>query len=124
MLDILTLRAFAILSSVTTLKKSFKKALNMAEIDDFKFHDFRHVFASRLVGGGVDLYVVQKLLGHSTPLMTQRYAHLQPNQMQDAIQKLDLQNLNIRYNDTSFWHQNGTKGFSKSEEKLTAAVSA
>jgi len=36
----------------------------------------RHAFASRLVTGGHSLYVTQKLLGHETPSMTMRYAHL------------------------------------------------
>lgn len=39
-------------------------------------HTFRHTFASRLVQAGVPLFHVQALLGHSTPTMTQRYAHL------------------------------------------------
>ncbi|MFN3486936.1 MAG: tyrosine-type recombinase/integrase, partial [Planctomycetota bacterium] len=39
-------------------------------------HTFRHTFASRLVQAGVPLYHVQALLGHTSPQMTQRYAHL------------------------------------------------
>jgi integrase len=39
----------------------------------------RHTFASRLVQGGMSLYQVQKLLGHSSPTHTQRYAHLVPD---------------------------------------------
>ncbi|MBU4334228.1 MAG: tyrosine-type recombinase/integrase, partial [Candidatus Omnitrophica bacterium] len=47
--------------------------------------------ASRLVQKGVDLYVVQQLLGHSTPKMTQRYAHVQPDHFKSAIREIDLQ---------------------------------
>ena len=47
---------------------------------------------------GVDLYVVQKLLGHTTPKMTQRYAHLGSNQLKEAIEKIDIQVENLLYN--------------------------
>lgn len=45
---------------------------------DFRpFHGLRHVFASMLASSGkVDMYTLQKLLTHKSPLMTQRYAHL------------------------------------------------
>ncbi len=52
---------------LNNIRKSFATALKKAEIKDFKFHDLRHSFASQLVRNGVDLYVVQKLLGHTTP---------------------------------------------------------
>src|SRR3989338_10468774 len=74
-----------------SVKFSFKTALRKAGISNFKFHDLRHTFASQLVRNGVDLYVVQKLLGHSTPKMTQRYAHLKPEQLKEAIDVLDEQ---------------------------------
>jgi site-specific recombinase XerD len=39
-------------------------------------HDLRHSFASFLVNAGCNLYEVQKILGHSSIQMTQRYSHL------------------------------------------------
>ncbi|MBP9854916.1 MAG: site-specific integrase [Candidatus Omnitrophica bacterium] len=87
-----------------SIKFSYKKALRMAEIKDFTFHDLRHTFASNLVMKGVDLYVVQKLLGHATINMTQRYAHLHPHQFRDAIRKLENDSLlleEINYNEDS-----------------------
>ena len=46
--------------------------------DDFRmFHGLRHVYASQLASSGkVDLYTLQTLMTHKSPLMTQRYAHL------------------------------------------------
>jgi integrase len=64
---------------LTTIKKAWKALLKAAGITGFRLHDLRHSFASRVKRGGADLYVVQRLLGHSSPLMTQRYAHLQPD---------------------------------------------
>ena len=53
------------------------------------FHTLRHTFASWLVEDGTDLYTVQKLLGHSTLAMTERYTHLAENTLQAAVKSLD-----------------------------------
>ena len=58
-------------------------------IGDASFHSLRHTAASWLVMQGVDLYAVGQLLGHRTPRMTQRYAHLSPQYMAGAVGKLD-----------------------------------
>ena len=47
-----------------------------ANLDDLRIHDLRHSFASFLVNSGCSLYEVQKILGHSSVAMTQRYSHL------------------------------------------------
>lgn len=47
-----------------------------AEIADVNLHLLRHTFACRLLEAGVDLFVVSKLLGHSSVQVTERYGHL------------------------------------------------
>jgi len=48
-------------------------------------HGLRHVYASMLASSGrVDMYVLQKLLTHKSPMMTQRYAHLRDATLKDA----------------------------------------
>jgi len=53
---------------------------------DFRpFHGLRHVFASTLASSGkVDMYTLQKLLTHKSPIMTQRYAHLRDDALKRA----------------------------------------
>ena len=57
-----------------------------AGLPDVRLHDLRHSFASFLVNHGISLYVVQGLLGHASPRMTQRYAHLAPQTLLDAAE--------------------------------------
>ena len=73
---------------LTTVKKSWGAVLEVAKIEGFRLHDLRHTFASRVKRGGADLYTVQRLLGHSSPFMTQRYAHLQPDDLRAAVEKV------------------------------------
>jgi integrase len=69
--------------------KTWGEVMAAARIKDFRFHDLRHDYASRLVMADVDLYSVSKLLGHSDVSMTQRYAHLAPDYLKSAVRKLD-----------------------------------
>lgn len=59
----------------SNIRRALNVALGIAKIQDFHFHDLRHTFATRMVQAGGDLYKVQRLLGHRSPIMTQRYAH-------------------------------------------------
>lgn len=56
-------------------------------VDSF-IHKLRHTFASHLVQNRVDLYTVSKLLGHKNILTTQIYAHLIPDTLQEAVNRL------------------------------------
>ena len=53
---------------------------------DFRpLHGLRHVYASMLASSGqVDMYTLQKLLTHKSPIMTQRYAHLRDETLKNA----------------------------------------
>ena len=73
----------------TDLKKSFHSVLAKAKIINFRFHDLRHTVATRLVEKGIDLTVVQEILGHSKLTTTQRYAHPVPQRKLDAIEVLN-----------------------------------
>jgi len=68
---------------------AFIRACKEAGIDDFSLHDLRHTFASHARMNGVDLHTLQKLLGHSDPRMTDRYAHLSQDHLLEAARKLD-----------------------------------
>jgi integrase len=76
-------------SAYRDIKKGFSAALRRAGIQDFRFHDLRHTFASRLVMSGVDIRTVQELLGHKDIKMTMRYSHLSNKSLRDAVDKLN-----------------------------------
>ena len=74
--------------NVNDVKTGWTKLLADARIEQFRFHDLRHHFASRLVRAGVDLNTVRELLGHADITMTLRYAHLAPDTLAAAVAKL------------------------------------
>jgi len=59
--------------------------------DDFRpLHGLRHVYASMLASSGkVDMYVLQKLMTHKSPKMTQRYAHLRDDALKSGASQID-----------------------------------
>ena len=66
------------------IRHRFERACKEAGIAGVSLHTCRHTCASRLVQKGVDLYRVQRWLGHSTPMLTQRYSHLRDDDLADA----------------------------------------
>ena len=69
-------------------ERYWRPAVTAASIPDFRFHDRRHTFASRLAMRSVDLYTVQRAGGWKTTTMVQRYAHLSSDHMRAVVQKL------------------------------------
>jgi integrase len=69
--------------------RAFKKACIVANYPDYRFHDLRHDFCSKLVQRGVDLYKVKELAGHKDISSTLRYAHLRRKDLTDSIRVLD-----------------------------------
>jgi integrase len=81
---------------VQEISSSYERAVEKlgfnANITDARrkvvFHTLRHTYASWLVMAGVDLYTVQRLMGHKDITMTQRYAHLAPEHLDKAVNVL------------------------------------
>jgi integrase len=69
-------------------KKTFPHAVRAAEIEDFRLHDTRHTFASRLAMEGVELLTIKNLGGWKSLTMVARYAHLSPEHGRAAIERL------------------------------------
>lgn len=70
------------------IKRSFASLLNKAKIKDFRFHDFRHTAATRMLEKGADIRTVQEILGHSSVSVTERYTHTNAKNKKSAIELL------------------------------------
>jgi integrase len=73
---------------MTRIDTSWSSLMRVAALRNFRLHDCRHHFASKLVQAGVDLYTVKELLGHSEIAMTERYSHLAPDNLRLAVEKV------------------------------------
>jgi integrase len=56
--------------------------------EGLRIHDLRHSFASVGAGGDLGLPIIGKLLGHATPAMTAKYAHLDNDPMRRAVNQI------------------------------------
>ena len=66
------------------LKKPWDAIRRHAKLDGVRLHDLRHTFASIGAGASLGLPVVGRLLGHSQPQTTARYAHLDADPLRRA----------------------------------------
>lgn len=70
------------------IKSSWRRAKVSAGLEHLNFHDLRRSCATMMIAAGVDLYVVSKLLGHSSVTVTQtRYGHLQTDRIAAGLDK-------------------------------------
>lgn len=69
------------------IRKSFAKALKIAQIEGFRFHDLRHTAASYLAMNGATQGELMVILGHKTPTMTKRYAHYSQQHIRLIMEK-------------------------------------
>ena len=73
------------------IRTAWRTVLKRAEIDDFHFHDTRHCYSSWAVMAGTDLYRLQRILGHKSQQMVQRYAHLRPKDLREAMEMVEFE---------------------------------
>lgn len=69
--------------------RAWNSACKQAGIEDFRFHDLRHTWASWLIQSGVLLSVLQEMGGWESIEMVRRYAHLAPNHLTDHARQID-----------------------------------
>ena len=67
------------------LKRPWASVTRAAKLDGLRIHDLRHSFASIGAGASMGLPIIGKLLGHSQPATTARYAHLDADPMRRAV---------------------------------------
>lgn len=76
--------------SETRIKRTFARAKRLAGImRRFRFHDFRHSFAVKLVSKNVGIAIISKALGHTSLAMTMRYARPTQEALRDIQRALD-----------------------------------
>ncbi len=83
------------------LRRAFEPALRRAGLLDVTWHTLRHTAASRRALAGVDLYRIKEILGHRDIATTQRYAHLTPGFLQDAVNRGSLFQRTIEKTETN-----------------------
>ncbi|MFH0351090.1 MAG: site-specific integrase, partial [Chromatiales bacterium] len=74
---------------IKDVKRGFAAACRQAEPADSRIYDLRHTCAAWLVSVGVPLTEVRDLLGHTTVNMTEKYAHLAPENVRTAVARLE-----------------------------------
>jgi len=70
------------------LTAPWKKAMKLAELDDFHWHDLRHSFASELAMSGASLAEIAEAMGHKTLSMVKRYSHLTEGHISGVVSRM------------------------------------
>lgn len=71
------------------IRDKFVDLCEKSNITNIRLHDLRHTAATRMVASGIDIVVVQDILGHANLSVTQRYAHPVPQRKKQAIEALN-----------------------------------
>lgn len=74
---------------LTDIKKGFRGAVDLAGIENLRFHDLRHTFATRLADAGTDIYTLKEIMGHEDIKTTMIYVHASGEAGRIAVEKLD-----------------------------------
>jgi integrase len=69
------------------IKKFWRGITEQVGLRDYRLHDNRHTHASHLVSSGLSLEIVGRLLGHTSPMTTKRYAHLADDPLRAATER-------------------------------------
>ena len=74
---------------LVNLSKPWGRIRKLARIEDVRLHDLRHTFGSIGASAGLSLPMIGKMLGHSQPSTTARYAHLAQGPLRSATEMVD-----------------------------------
>lgn len=84
------------------IKKFWAGVLKAVGLKDYRLHDNRHTHASHLVSSGLSLEIVGRLLGHTNPMTTRRYAHLADDPLRAATNKFGRKFDDLRHTNQIF----------------------
>jgi integrase len=83
-------------NNISGMRGAFHLALKRAGITDFRFHDLRHTFSSR-VRQHTDAFTVRDLLGHSEVTTTDIYVTSSLAEMREAVESLERKENVLRF---------------------------
>ncbi len=70
------------------IQKTWDRIRKAADLEGVRLHDLRHTFVSVGVGGGMNLTVMGRIVGHRSTETTARYAHLERSLLHDAADRV------------------------------------
>ena len=76
-------------SKPANIRKSWERAMKVAKIENFRFHDLRHTAGSYLAMNNATTLEIAEILGHKTLQMVKRYAHLSAPHTRDVVARMN-----------------------------------